>query len=204
MGETMKRLVVAIGFPLFSIIFATGILLTSVAGSKSVVTPQDNSEGEVSTLISVLRDSRLRQDDPERVIKAIERLRDLKAVAAVDDLIQLIGFSRTFSWERTDGSILELQPITPGNRYPAVSALFQIGKPALPALVKVIEGFESNSVENQNATYAVQSIFRDNLPEGVKYVREAATQSFTTLMAQRLSTAAGRIEALSKKVERSK
>lgn len=199
----MKRFVVAIGFPVLLIIFATGIFITSVFGSKSVVAPQDNNEGEVSTLISVLRDSRLRQDDPERVIKAIERLGDLKAAAAVDDLIQLIAFRRTFSWERNGGSILELQPITPGNRYPAVSALFQIGKPALPALVKVIEGSESNSLENQNATYAVQSIFRDNLREGVKYLREAATQSFTRLMAQRLSTAARRIEVLSRKVERS-
>ena len=199
----MKNLIAAIGFPVMIIVFATGISMTDVAGSKSAV-PQDNHEAEISTLISDLRDSRLRQDDPERVIKTIERLGDLKATAAVDDLIQLIGFKRTFKWERTDGFTHELQPITPGNRYPAVSALFQIGKPALPALVKVIEISESDSVEGQNATYAVESIFRDDLPGGVKYLKDAATQSYTTMMAQRLSTAARRLDVLSRKVSRSK
>jgi hypothetical protein len=202
-GKAMKKSVVAISLPVLIALFATGISKVG-AGSMSRVTPQESREDEIVRLISDLRDTRVRQDDPERLIKAIERLGDLKATAAIDDLIQLIGFRRTFSWERNDGFVVERQPITPGNRYPAVSALFQIGKPALPALVQVIEGSESNSIESTNATYAVQSIFRENLPEGVKYLRHAAKQSFTVLMGQRLSTAARRIEALSRKVERSK
>lgn len=172
-------------------------------GNLSGVISQENSEEEITRLILILGDQKLRESDPDRIIKAIQRLGELKATVAVDDLVGLLTFKQTFKWERDDGIVHEIQPITPGNRYPAVSALFQIGKPALPALVSVIERNEPHSPESSNAVYAVLAIFRENLPQGVKYLRKAAAKSFTSLMAQRLLTAAEHIDGLAKKLERS-
>jgi len=165
---------------------------------------QASREAEINRLLYVVRNEQLRSSDPQQVIKAIQRLGDMRATEAIDDLTQLLSFRQTFWWERNDGIGVEIQPVTSGNRYPATSALFQIGRPALPALIRVIEVYETDSVESDNSTYAVQSIFRENPSEGVKYLRSAAAKSSTPLTTQHLTVAANRLEALAKKLEKSR
>lgn len=150
---------------------------------------------EISKLLVVLRDPELRKTQPERVVAAIQRLGEMRATEAVNDLVELLTFARKFAWERDD-AIVEIQPITRGNRYPATSALFQIGRPALPALVKVIELNPTDSEWAQNSTFAVQNIFRDNLTEGAQYLERAAESSKNTESAQRLRQSAAELRRL--------
>jgi len=152
---------------------------------------------EVGKLIAVLRDADVRKDHPEKVVSAIQRLGEMRAVEAVDDLIELLTFARRFDWESKDDKIIiEIQPITEGNRYPATSALFQIGRPALPALVKVVESNSLDSVRGQNAVSAIRNIFRDDLSGGVKYLEHAAEESANVDSGQRLTQAATQLRQL--------
>src|SRR5262249_55030644 len=73
------------------------------------------------------------------------------------------------------------------SRFPAVSALYLIGKPALPALVKVIENFDEQDLMSRNARHTIVSIFSGKLSEGVKYINQAASECSSALCSQRLS-----------------
>jgi hypothetical protein len=127
-------------------------------------------------------------------VEAIRRLGEIRSVAAIDDLVSLLTFKRTFRWESKDNSdIVEIQPITPANRYPAVGALMEIGSAALPALVKALETHETDSLETQNAVLVVQHVFRDQPQEAAMYLRAAATKSQTPLAGERLINAANRV-----------
>lgn len=164
---------------------------------------QKHETEEVSKLLAVVRDDNLQKTDPERVVKAIQRLGEVRAEPAIEELIGLLTFRHTFIWENeASGAIEEIQPITPWNRYPATSALAQIGKPALPALAKVIQESEPSSLRSQNAVWAVRGMFRDNMTEGIKYLQNAATKASTPMAAQRLMRAAAKIEKDKREVEK--
>lgn len=161
---------------------------------------QQSSNQEVSELLGVLRDEKLRQREPDRVVEAIRKLGEIKSVAAIDDLVGLLTFKRTFQWEsKSDTTIIEIQPITPANRYPAVGALTEIGNAALPALVRVLETHETGSLESQNALFVVGNVFREQPMEAVTYLREAASKSQTPLASERLVTAANRVTSQPRK-----
>jgi hypothetical protein len=197
-----RRLLFRISHPLLV------VALTACAGTRSVTAgvalggsqetapsgPQTNS-AEIAKLLAIVRNKELREREPKRVVEAIQRLGELRVLEAVDDLVQLITFRRTFDWERSD-MIVEIQPIHIGNRYPATSALFQIGAPALPALVEVIEQADLDSVEAKNAGDAVMSIFREDLPAASEYLRGVATRASSMQEAQRLVAAADYFDVL--------
>lgn len=150
---------------------------------------------EVEQLLTVLRDEQLRESEPERVVQAILQLGRMKCIAAIDDLVQLLTFRRTLEWEKgkeTGELIIELQAMSTDGRYPATGALLQIGKPSLPALIKVIETYASGSLESENAIFTVRMIFADKSSEGVQYLRKAAAKASSSEAAQRLWDAAER------------
>lgn len=155
---------------------------------------------EVRQLIAILRNKDLRDNEPKLIVETVEKLGRLRAEAAIKDLVDLLAFSRRFDWERED-MINEIRLITPGDRYPAVSALFQIGKTALPALVQVISDNEIDSLEFRNARFVVMSIFRDDLPAGSAYLREEAKQFPSPAAQARLWAAAQWIDDLHAKLK---
>jgi hypothetical protein len=59
--------------------------------------------------------------------------------------------------------------------YPATSALFQIGKPALPALIDLL-GTETTPIVRSKALQTVMDISRGDLVSGVKLIRDAAAK----------------------------
>src|SRR6185437_10440994 len=73
-------------------------------------------------------------DDP-CVIAALDILGQERATAYIPELIKFLEFRRKFYWE---GTSFKMQPVTEIDHYPAAMALFQMGKPALPALLAVI------------------------------------------------------------------
>ena len=143
---------------------------------------------KIEQLIRVLRDESLRSLEPQRVTEAIIQLGEMRAVEAVPDLTKLLEFKRSFSGEggQQDDEPLSGRPITTAGRFPAVGSLFQIGKPALPALIKVIETEDGDSLASENAGATIFSILRGQPEKAVEYIRRAAAQAGSPLAEQRL------------------
>lgn len=207
--EMNRECLVSLIFCKRVILFLLVLIVGTQAATLQSKTAMSESETqkheieEISKLLAVVRDDNLRKVDPERVVKAIQRLGEMRAEPAIEELIGLLTFRHTFSWENeASGAIDEIQYITPWNRYPATSALAQIGKPALSALAKVIQESEPSSLRSQNAVWTVRGMFRDNLTEGIKYLQNAATKASTPMAAQRLMMAAAKIEKDKREVEK--
>jgi hypothetical protein len=158
---------------------------------------------EIGKLLAVLRDPDLKQNRPDQVTSAIRRLGDMRAVEAIDDLIELLTFASKSPAEELDPNgqiIVEFQM----NHYPATGALFQIGRSALPALSKVIELNGLDSLKGRNALSTVQDIFRDDLTEGVKYLEINAKESANPDLGQHLAQAAAQLRKLEAQVAKTK
>ncbi len=61
---------------------------------------QSRKEKEVARLLELVRDPNLRENNPDRVASAIKRLRELKAVAAIDDMAGLLTFRMYQPWDK--------------------------------------------------------------------------------------------------------
>ena len=136
-------------------------ILTAKLEGYGQVTQGQSRDEEIAQLIAIIRNSQLRIEDPEKVVEAINKLGEMKAVSAVDDLAQILSFRLVSQGERLTGITTEAD-----QRFPAVSALYLIGKPALPALVKVIENFDEQDLMSRNARHTMVSIFREKLSGG--------------------------------------
>jgi hypothetical protein len=166
------------------------------------LSPRDKT---ISNLLTIIRDEQLQQRDPDLVLKIILQLEAMKAVQAVDDLVRLLTFKHSYycdycKGESTDTFNEEEHSIWLPQHYPAIGALFKIGKPALPALIKVIESNEVDSLPSKNAVYTVESIFSQNYLEGAEYLREMATKASFTYEAHRLLEAAQQLQDTHAKV----
>jgi hypothetical protein len=161
-------------------------ILTAKLEGYGQVTQGQSRDEEIAQLIAIIRNSQLRIEDPQKVVEAINKLGEMKAASAADDLAQLLTFRLVSLGERLTGMRTEADA-----RIPAVNALYLIGKPALPALVKVIENFDEQDLMSRNAREAIVSIFRGKRSEGVKYINEAASRSSSSLGSQRLLILAG-------------
>lgn len=134
----------------------------------------------MARVVKVLGDSQERTGDPERVVAAIKRAGELRAVEAVDGLVALLTFAQTFRWEQEQeelGVVSHTNTMTTGSRYPAVRALFQIGEPALPALVDHIQDDQTDPLARKNATESVMLIFREAPRKGICYFKAAAAKA---------------------------
>lgn len=172
------------------------VCITLVVVMKDSAMPQQNADAdrEIVRLLQIIRDGRLRTEDPDKVAQAIATLGELRATAAVEDLIKLITFKRTFPQERGNPEevINDIHVITREGRYPAIGSLFEIGKPSLPSLVRLIANHDPKSLQSENALVAVRLIFRDEPQAGVQYLKDAGEKSSSSLSRQRLLIAAER------------
>jgi hypothetical protein len=179
---------------LSAILIGSSCAVTSPATSTLPRQPQSVESvrtTEIDKLRAVIGDKQLRRHDPKRVIAAINRLGELKADSAIADLISILTFRQEFSEEQQEIDIIGL-----GQIYPAVGALWQIGKPALPAVTAVIATTDTKSIESRNATYTVMLIFRDYPKEGVSYLEDQASKAQKPAAASRLRAAAERIRGI--------
>ena len=173
------------------------ILLCSLAGlviltsGQSLCGQQTQSrEEEIRNLLEIAKDSSLRETNPNRAAGAIKRLGQMKAVETIDDLIGLLTFRIYEPWEKDPHQPI-LEMLTSGNRYPAVGALEEIGKAALPALLKAIETHESSSLETENAMEVLIYLSRGKQrSEYVDYLKEEAAKASSKEASERLLKAA--------------
>lgn len=171
------------------------VCIVLAIGMKGVATQEQDADTdhEIARLLKIIRNEQLRTDNPEKVGAAIATLGELRATVAVDDLIKLITFRRTFPQDNEpNGIINEYHTILRDGRYPAVGSLFAIGEPSLLPLVRLISDYDSKSLESENALTAVMLIFRDEPQAGVQYLKDAAEKGSSPLERQRLLSAAER------------
>jgi hypothetical protein len=102
----------------------------------------------------------------------------MKCVDAIDDLIALL----TYRFRLTS----PMQPPFTASSYPATEALMIIGKPALPALVKLIETHDAACLVSKNARFTVRCIFSYREKEGDEFFRQAADKAATPEAKERL------------------
>jgi hypothetical protein len=152
---------------LLALLMATGSAVAKDCPSIRATTPE---------LVRYLTDHETRREDAACISDTILYLEAKRDPEAAPVLSQYLDFAR---------------PITPGEkeginpfgraRYPAVTALADIGKPALPSLIKVIRNNDSNSLVFKNAVAAEMSIHRADVVEGVEYLLvQAAKEQAST------------------------
>jgi hypothetical protein len=125
---------------------------------------------EPAALVSYLNGPEASQT-PACTEYAIRQIGDKGYAPAVDTLVRRLGFRREPGpGERGEGgAVLEYMH----EWYPATIALFQIGKPALPALLDVLAA-ETSAVVREKALQTVMDICREDIVSGVKLIRDAA------------------------------
>jgi hypothetical protein len=147
----------------------------------------DSQAQEITALINELRNVNLQKNDPDKIFNAMHRLMELKSLAAIDDLINLISFEKQYSHQKTKDGVITMSRIIPiSARYPAIRVLASIGRPALPALVKVIEENSSESMESYNALITIMEIF-NHKSDAVDYLTNAMKQSPSKENSRRIS-----------------
>jgi hypothetical protein len=82
---------------------------------------------------------------------------------------------------------------TLGSLYPAITALFEIGKPAIPDLVDSIADPDMTDVARSNAIEALFLIHREGVSEAVALLNRASKESTDWQASQRLMDAARRM-----------
>ena len=172
------RKITAAGFCFAAIVLRYGIAL----GQQ----PRRPCAEEVTKpLLEVALDTHLQETDPVRVRGAIQELGQKRCVEVIDDLVSVLTFRFPYPKDANEPGA-GLQPIFTGSRYPATGALFAIGTPALPSLLKVIETYDAGSLEAKNARYTGRTIFREEPTDADKFFKAAAAKARTREAKQRL------------------
>jgi hypothetical protein len=108
---------------------------------------------------------------PDCAIAALEILGHEHATKYIPQIVNFLAFKRKFYWE---GTGFNIRPVTELDHYPAAMALFEMGKPALPALLGVATQEKPDSVKFNNAVSTIMLIHRDQSSGGVHFLRQAA------------------------------
>lgn len=125
-----------------------------------------------------------RTADPDCVTKIIYHLGETKDVSSVTVLIGLLDFRRP-------DTEMEKQHIrTMEGKYPAVEALFSIGKPAVPAIVSTLAGGKTSDISRENALLTLVEIYREDPSLVIPLLKKAAEGAKTSVEAARLQSSA--------------
>lgn len=154
---------------------------------------------EKQELIDTLADEKLRTSNPDKLKETIEKVGQKKIVEAIPQLINLLDFRYKYFWE---GTGVGFKIIPEGGDRPAVGALISIGKPTLPALVKVIETEDEDSLNSKNALIVIQTIFFDEQPKGIEFLKKLTLESDNSTKHLRLLKALQKTEELWSKIQK--
>jgi hypothetical protein len=165
-------------------------------------TKQDMMDNSVRELIELLTEDS-KETPAGRKVKAIEHLGASGEKKGIPVLIKLLDYKNE-SLPVIDPKAINImmdEP-SPAGRYPAIGALMQIGKPALPALVEVVEKEEPGTLRSENAITTIRYIFlRGNLLDGVIFLEKSASESKSPKGSDRLFLLAQELRVLMKKLQ---
>jgi len=137
----------------------------SVAQTESCAIDEATAKEAVAFLEAAKGDNGV---PPECVIGAIGKLRDQRSKEVIDLLTGYIDYGRPREHRISRGANAE--------QYPATSELFAIGRPVLPALVRVLVRTEVSQVARDNAVRTIMMIYRDDPPSGIHFLVSEAAQ----------------------------
>jgi HEAT repeat protein len=90
---------------------------------------------------------------------------------AIPILIELLGF------ERPETEAEKLGVSSMQDKFPAVPALFSMGKPAVPALIDNLRTKDLDPVVRKNALRALIMLHRDNPPDAILELKNARSKA---------------------------
>jgi hypothetical protein len=151
---------------------------------------QPQSQIKANSLLAVLREPNIRKTDPRRLQDAIAMAGQTKLVEAINDLAKLI----TFNEEEIYPPPSIVKSTERADRYPAASALFLIGKPALPVLISLVETHKVNDAESKIAASTILSIFRESKTEGIEYLTATRSKAKSAETKRRISLLINNLE----------
>lgn len=111
------------------------------------------------------------------VVLALQRLNHYPP--AVKALIKYLDYAVPEDPSRAHGPTIARIP-TVGERYPAVTSLFEIGRPAAPDLVTAIGEESTSEVARGNAIETLFEIYSGNLAEAVALLHRASVRASGT------------------------
>jgi len=99
---------------LFLAIHAQTAVIAQILTAKleGQVMQGESRDEEIAQLIAIIRNSQLRIEDTEKVDEAFNKLGEMKAAPAVDDLAQLLSFRLVSQGERLTGITTEADKIS--------------------------------------------------------------------------------------------
>lgn len=205
-GKKVLLIMVVSAF-LFFLVASLGIGVISQT-DKNVNNRSENESNfqgydkEAKRLVDILEK---REKTREVLIDTIQKLKPISNEKTIPILIKYLDYDRHPNYKnkleisQKQSPDLKIDPLEETHwndkakliswRYPATEVLIKISKPSLPALIKVIEDADTESIKTQNALYTIQQIFRDDLSEAIKYLEGAKISSATEEGKQRLSDA---------------
>ncbi|HSR68813.1 MAG TPA: hypothetical protein VLU25_12820 [Acidobacteriota bacterium] len=179
----MKRALLL--FRLVSVVYACFICTVAGAGDKCDCLSEMN-------LIEALSDERLRHNDPDAYVAAIECLGARKSVAAVNALVALLDYRRSYTdWQSAQE--MTLRTHVRASFYPAVDALATIGEPALPSVAQALAASGVDTERYRSASDVFLAVFWLAREDGASFLEKEAAGRPSDLERERLLRAAERL-----------
>jgi hypothetical protein len=121
-------------------------------------------------LISFLGEQRTARSNPECIEQAIETLGAHRVIDAAAILTDFLDFPEPLSLDQESARMLVASSHF-RNRYKATDALFHIGEPAVPSLIRIIQDPISSPIKLKNALQAYVDIRREAPNAAVRNLR---------------------------------
>lgn len=172
-------------------------LITATQAQGRAPEPICETDREVE-YISALLSPGVRESDPDLFLESIQCLGKIQSIAAVNPLVKVLDYRRSFLWDGT--SVHQLVPLV--GRYPAAGALAEIGLPALPSLTLALARTDVDLQPGRALVDAVRIIFKNDLDKTLEYLHKAAVAAASDDEKVQLAKAAAQIEELKRIVSR--
>jgi hypothetical protein len=170
----------------FKLILVTIVFVTSAAAAAEPRC-QALAGSNSHKLVQFLKDGQTGTPDPHCVEYALRSLGDAKVQEAIPVLAAYLDFERPETEMEKLGMGGALGTI--GNDFPAVLALTQMGRVALPAVVQVVASGKSSTQAYTNGIYTIMKIFNRGA-SGIQFLTHSAATAKAPDAQSRLSAAA--------------
>jgi hypothetical protein len=164
--------------------FTVGVIfVVLVSGLARALECPKPVESDPADLVQFL-EAQARTADPECVTLAIRRLGEFRSPLGIAVLVDLLDF------RRPDSDAEKLHVFDAHDKFPAVSALFGVGSPAIPDLLTKLKTRKASPTERKNGIRAMMFIHRESPPEAIRVLKEAANAATDPQEASQLESAA--------------
>jgi hypothetical protein len=134
--------------------------------------------------------SERKQEDAECIKNALIKLSKFHDSTDSGVLASYLNFEMPSRTTGDNNGSVFTHPSWLGDRYPAIAALVEIGKPSIPAVIDAIGNSDTTEVAWRNAIETIRVIYRDDQVMGVRVLNDANRASPDPARADRLRRAA--------------